>query len=86
VRKKTIITIPNQLALDAHLSSAAKAIYLVLKSFQRGHQKLILTHKDIIERSNLSHLTVIKALKNLEERNWISIIRNSGSPNSYSFN
>lgn len=85
MRKKTIITIPFQLAVDTNLSSAAKAIYLVLKSFQKGNQKLNLSHREIIERSKLSHLTVTKALKNLEEMEWILIERNLGSPNTYSF-
>ncbi len=85
------LTISLSLVVDASLSPTAKVIYLVLKSFQKGKAdnlpaaSIIVTHRQIIERSGFSHTTVVKALNNLESAGWVRRRRNSGSANKYIF-
>ncbi len=88
--KKNLI-LPLALVTDDNLSTAAKVIYGVVKSFQKGktlphnNTSVIVTHAEIIERSNLSKQTVVKALNLLEANNWIEQQRNLGSANRYIF-
>jgi DNA-binding MarR family transcriptional regulator len=90
-KKRKNVLIPIELVTDNNLPPSAKIIYAVLKSFQKGKPNtdsaasVILTHAEIIEKSNFSKHTVAKALNLLERNRWIEQQRNSGSANRYIF-
>ncbi len=85
------VTIPLTFVTDPNLSTAAKVIYAVLKSFKSGKSgslvapSIIASHKEIIDRSNLSQKTVVKGLNKLESAGWIARQRTEGLPNRYIF-
>jgi DNA-binding MarR family transcriptional regulator len=85
------ITIPLALVINPELSTAAKVIYAILKTFQTDKNatnldsSVIVTHGEIIERSNLSKHTVTKALNLLASNGWIEWRQNAGAANQYTF-
>ena len=85
------ITIPLIFITDHNLSTAAKVIYVVLKSFQISKPDIlfapsvIASHKEITERSNLSQNTVVRGLNKLESAGWIARQRTAGLPTGYVF-
>jgi DNA-binding MarR family transcriptional regulator len=85
------VTISLTLITDPNLSTTAKVIYAVLKSFQSGKSgslsapSVIASHKEITNRSNLSQNTVVKCLNKLESVGWITRERTAGLPNTYVF-
>lgn len=91
MRSKTTVILPLALILNADLSTSAKVIYAILKSFQTGQARpsgnvsVVVTHAELIESSYLSKKTVTKALNQLENAGWIEQQRNSGSANKYIF-
>ncbi len=85
------VSIPLNLITGDNLSTAAKVIYAVLKTFQTGrimpyaNDSVVVTHNQIIKRSSLSKHTVIKALNLLEATGWIEREVNSGFASEYIF-
>lgn len=85
------MTLPLDLILDGEISSNAKIIYAVLKSFSKGKVKtgsapaVTVTHREITKTSNLSGHTVVKSLTRLEQAGWIAQQRSAGSANQYIF-
>lgn len=79
------------LVMDGDLASAAKVIYMVLKTFPKdksapdGKFAVIAAHKELMRKSGLSQKTVVKGLSNLEAAGWIEQQSNSGHPNKYIF-
>ncbi len=88
---KKEILIPSALLLDTLLSPTAKLVYGVLKSFQIGkhasgvESSIIVSHREIMQRSGLSQKTVVKALNHLEAAGWIGRQINWGSASRYIF-
>ena len=91
MKSKSNVILPLAIVKSGDLFPAAKVVYAVLKSFQKGktlpnnESSVIVTHAEIIERSFLSIKTVTKSLNQLEEERWIERERNSGSANKYIF-
>jgi predicted transcriptional regulator len=91
MKSKTNVTIPLALVTSDNLSPAAKVIYAVLKSFQKGktvshnYSSVVVTHAEIMERSNLSKNTIMKAINQLMKTGWIVREINWGSANRYIF-
>ena len=91
MKTKTQVIIPLALAISDNLSPAAKTVYAVLKTFQTGktvahlNPSIIVTHAEIVNRSNLSKTTVMKVLNQLKANGWIDWKTNSGSANKYIF-
>ncbi len=85
------ISLPLTLVIDDNLSTAAKVIYAVLKTFQTPKTNsplnawVIVTHNELMHRSNLSKHTIVKALNLLTATGWIQKQRNAGSANTYIF-
>ncbi len=83
------IGIPIPCLFDPTVSTTAKVIYLVLKSFPKdksstSNEKIVtVSHSEIIGKSGLSQKTVVKALKNLESTGWIQKINEMGRKNKY---
>ena len=91
MKSKTNVIIPLALVTSGNLSPAAKVIYAVLKSFQKGktvshnYSSVTVTHAEVVNRSNLSIKTVIKSLNQLVATGWIEREFNWGSANRYIF-
>ena len=91
MKTKTHVIIPLVLVISDNLSPAVKTVYAVLKTFQRGktaahlNPSIVVTHAEIVNRSNLSKTTVTKALNQLKANGWIDWETNSGSANRYNF-
>ncbi len=83
------MALPTDLILDGAISSNAKVVYAVLMTFPtdrvRAGSAVIVTHREVIEKSNLSHHTVVKCLARLELSGWIMQERTSGYANRYVF-
>ncbi len=83
------VTIPFDLVLDPKVSANAVRLYAVLQSFVIGKPKkavnpaIVITHREMVERSNLSQKTLVKSLTQLENAGWISKQTNLGSANRY---
>jgi CRP-like cAMP-binding protein len=98
-RKRQNITLPADLILDVRIFANAKFVYAVLETFPKNKDKadslfqstsapapsVTVTHGAIIERSGLSHHTVVKSLNRLEAAGWIFQERSLGSANTYFF-
>src|SRR4028119_1257982 len=100
-RKRQNITLPADLILDVRISANAKIVYAVLKTFPANKVRsdspsalspvtdsapsVVVTHGALIERSGLSHHTVVRSLNRLETAGWIIQERNPGSANRYYF-
>ncbi len=91
---------PADLVLDVRIFANAKIVYAVLETFPANKVKagspssppshatatsVTVTHGAIIERSGLSHHTVVKSLNRLEVAGWIFQERSLGSANTYFF-
>ncbi len=91
---------PADLILDVRIFANAKIVYAVLETFPANKVKadsppspsststatsVTVTHSAIIERSGLSHHTVVKSLNRLEAAGWIIRERSLGSANTYFF-
>ena len=91
MKTKTNVIIPLALVTSDNLSLAAKTVYAVLKTFQKGktaahlNPSVVVTHAEIVLRANLSKNTVMKALNQLKANGWIDWEINSGSANRYIF-
>lgn len=91
MKTKINVIIPIGIVTSSELSLAAKTVYAVLKTFQKGktlphlNPSVVVTHGEIAERSHLSKNTVQKALKQLERTGWIGLERRMGSANRYLF-
>ena len=92
MKTKTHVIIPIALVTSDSLSLAAKTVYPVLKTFQKGktaahlNPSVVATYAEIIARAKLSKNTVMKALNQLKANSWIDWETNSGSANRYIFN
>ena len=100
-RKRQNITLPADLILDVRISANAKIVYAVLKTFPANKVRsdspsalslvtdsapsVAVTHGALIERSGLSHHTVVRSLNRLETASWIIQERNLGSASRYYF-
>lgn len=75
--------------LDTKILSNAKVVYAVLESVPkvatRYGSAVFITHREISEKSGLSHHTVVKALTRLERAGWLAQARSAGSANTYIF-
>jgi CRP-like cAMP-binding protein len=92
---------PADLILDNRIFANAKIVYALLKTFPTNKVKadlpssslsttaattsVTVTHGTIIERSGLSHHTVVKSLNRLEAAGWFIQERSLGSANTYFF-
>ena len=91
MKTKINVIIPVRLVISDDLSLAAKTVYAVLKTFQKGktaahlNPPVVVTHGEIAERSHLSKNTVMKALNQLKINGWIDWETNLGSANRYIF-
>lgn len=91
MKTKTHVIVPLTIVTSQNLSLAAKTVYAVLKTFQKGktaahlNPSVVVTHAEIVTRSNLSKTTVVKALNQLKANGWIDWETSSGSANKYIF-
>jgi DNA-binding GntR family transcriptional regulator len=91
MKTKTHVIIPLTIVTSENLSPAAKTVYAVLKTFQKGktaahlNPSVVVTYAEIVTRSNLSKTTVMKALNQIKANGWIDWETNSGSANRYIF-
>ena len=91
MKTKNHVILPLAIVISDDLSPAAKTVYAVLKSFQKGkttpqnNSSVIITQAEIVERCHLSKVTVMKALNQLAKAGWIERERNIGSANRYIF-
>jgi predicted RNA-binding protein (virulence factor B family) len=91
MKTKINVIIPIALVTDPELSLAAKTVYAILKTFQTGktlphlNPSIVVTHREIMERSHLSKKTVRKAIGELVKTGWIEQQTNWGSANGYVF-
>ncbi len=90
-RKRLTINLPLDLILDVEISSNAKIVYAVLKSFPVGKPKPgqkqfgVIARRDIMEKSGLALHTVTKAIAALKHAGWIYSEKIQGSANRYFF-
>ena len=91
IRKRSIIILPLDLILDRKVSSNAKIVYAVLKSFsvekpKPGNRLFVrVAQRDVMEKCGLSRHTVTKALKALKRAGWVRPEKIWGSANEYAF-
>lgn len=92
---------PADLIFDVRIFANAKIVYAVLETFPTNKVKadstssspsspadgtsVTVTHGAIVERTGLSHHTVVKSLNRLEAAGWIIRERSLGSANTYFF-
>ena len=90
-RKRTTINLPLELLLDTGISSNAKIVYIVMKSFLVGKPKpgqkifVVVTRREMIDKSGLSLHTVTKSIAALKRAGWICPENIWGSANRYFF-
>ena len=74
----------NKLVLDhPYLTSSSKVVYSALAYFSNETQKVYPSFETIAELTHLKRITVIKAIRQLEEYHFIEIIKNPGKVNRY---
>lgn len=90
-RKRLLITLPLDLLLDVEISSNAKIVYAVLRSFlvgkhKPGHKLFVrVAKREIVEKSGLSLHTVTKSITILKRAGWIRAEKIWGAANRYFF-
>lgn len=90
-RKRLTIGLPLDLILDVEISSNAKIVYAVLKSFLIGKLKpgqkpfVVVARREIMDKSGLSLHTVTKSIAALTRAGWIRPEKIWGSANRYFF-
>ena len=90
-RKRLTINLSLDLILDAKISSNAKIVYAVLKNFVVGKPNsgrklsVVVTRREIVEKSGLSLHTVTKSIGTLKRAGWICPEKIWGSANRYFF-
>lgn len=91
-RKRQSIALPTDLIFDDRISSNAKVVFAVLMTFPKDKVRagsavaapaVTVTHREVIEKSNLSQHTVVKSLARLKLTGWITQERIAGFANRY---
>lgn len=78
------VSIPNPILFDKRVSSTAVRVYGLLQIFAMWKDHCYPGHKRLAEFLKVAESTIRRALKNLEETNWIKIKRRGqGKTNIY---